>query len=335
MKTVSDVLRRNPVWVNPAHQVDTAIVLMRGHAVCGLPVLDGTQLVGMVLPKHLLGIEGQRKVEEIMDARLPSVTSVLPLGDAAEVMTRSQSECLSVVDDSGTLIGVLAQSDLLRALRRPMDPLTELPWSDSLREWALERLQAGQEITVLFIDVNDFGQFNKRHGHVVGDAILHSIARLLRERTDSVQDSVCRYGGDEFCIASLRTAPEADLLARQIECDVAALPIAEARGESVGVTVGWRGGRRTHERERVHYAATINNLINLASKDCLAKKPDHATQEGASPFSSDAPPPILSPNDFSASSFSAPVTQGMPPSMLPSIDMRCEGQTAHIRIEWK
>jgi hypothetical protein len=36
--------------------------------------------------------------------------------------------------------------------------------------------------------------------------------------------------------------------------------------------MGIAGGRRTGERESVHYAATIDGLINLASKDCLARK---------------------------------------------------------------
>jgi hypothetical protein len=46
--------------------------------------------------------------------------------------------------------------------------------------------------------------------------------------------------------------------------------------EPIGFTVGTCGGRRSIERENIHYAATLDNLINLASKDCSRrKKPKH------------------------------------------------------------
>ena len=62
MKTVSDVLRRSLVWVNPSHRIASVIVLMNGHDLGGLPVVEGGKLVGMVLHKHLLGIDAQRRV---------------------------------------------------------------------------------------------------------------------------------------------------------------------------------------------------------------------------------------------------------------------------------
>jgi CBS domain-containing protein len=58
MKTVREVIRRAPVWLNPDHTIESAVVLMRGHNIGGLPVLDGTDIVGMVLYSHLLGSDG-------------------------------------------------------------------------------------------------------------------------------------------------------------------------------------------------------------------------------------------------------------------------------------
>lgn len=278
MKRVSDMLRRDPVWVNPAHRVESAILLMQGHDLGGLPVLDGPALVGVVMYKHLLGVERQRRVEEVMDRNVNAIPSSLSIREVADLMIRERLTFLPVMEEEA-LVGVITSTDLLSALRRAVDPTTELPWSDSLREWAVEKLQAGLEITLLFIDINDFGHFNKRYGHIIGDTVLRTIANVLREIVDPQIDSLCRYGGDEFCIASLRSAPDAIGLAGHIEREIVKLRLPEADDRGVSVEIGLRGGRRTREREPIHYAATLNNLINLASQDCTKKKEQRRREE--------------------------------------------------------
>src|SRR5262249_24688344 len=164
MKTVGDILRQNPVWVHPTQEVEAAIGLMRDHQVSCLPVLDGIKLVGMAHYKNLLGVNGQYRIGEVMEPVTHIVSPSVSVREAANILTNEHLECLPVVRD-GVILGVLSANDLLSELRDPRDPLTDLPWSDSLREWGIQALRAGCEITLLFIDVNDFGQFNKRFGH--------------------------------------------------------------------------------------------------------------------------------------------------------------------------
>ncbi|MFU8829536.1 MAG: diguanylate cyclase domain-containing protein [Phycisphaerales bacterium] len=56
-----------------------------------------------------------------------------------------------------------------------------------------------QPVTILLFDVDDFKQFNDRHGHGVGDEILCSTVRLLQSCVRP-SDRVCRIGGDEFAV---------------------------------------------------------------------------------------------------------------------------------------
>ncbi len=272
MKTIAEILRKAPVWINPEHQIESAIWLMRGHDIGGLPVLDGTELVGMLLYRHLLGVDVNKLVKEVMDTNVIVVSATMSLRRVAELMTREKIGRMPVVDERNRLIGVVTYGDLLEELRRSADPITDLPWSDSLHDWAIEALQMGREITVLFLDVNDFGLFNKRYGHVVGDTVLRGVAAVLRNLTDPSLESVCRYGGDEFCLVTLRGADEATALAARIVQEIELLQVREAHDSSITVTIGQRGGRRTREREHIHYTATLNNLINLASQDCMQKK---------------------------------------------------------------
>ena len=69
---------------------------------------------------------------------------------------------------------------------------------------------------VLFIDLDHFKHVNDTWGHRAGDAILHEVARRLRE-TLRVNDFVGRYGGEEFAILLRDTAiDEAGVLAERL-----------------------------------------------------------------------------------------------------------------------
>lgn len=278
MKTVRELIHRAPVWVNPGHTAETAVVLMRGHSIGALPVMDGADLVGMVLYKHLLGVDLKQSVRDLMMVGVPTISPDQSVKEAAEVMAKSGISRLPVVENS-ELIGVVTTNDLLPELGRSYDPLTLLPWTDSLREWAIYHLRGGSEITILFFDLDQFGKFNRTYGHVVGDEVLRSVAETLQEGIDEETDFLCRYGGDEFCLATLRLSEEALELADKLSEKIRKLRFPSAEKEIITSTYGISGGRRTRERQQEHYAAMLNNLINLASRDCMAKKPVPTTSE--------------------------------------------------------
>lgn len=88
--------------------------------------------------------------------------------------------------------------------------LTELATTDSLtslwnRRAFLEQLdiqleqsvRTARPMSVLILDVDDFKPYNDQYGHLAGDEILQSAARLLRERARR-SDFLARIGGEEF-----------------------------------------------------------------------------------------------------------------------------------------
>jgi diguanylate cyclase (GGDEF)-like protein len=68
--------------------------------------------------------------------------------------------------------------------------------------------RTGQPLSCLFIDVDDFKDFNDENGHLNGNRILTEIARTLRERLRDT-DTVARLGGDEFVVLLPDTAGDA------------------------------------------------------------------------------------------------------------------------------
>lgn len=81
------------------------------------------------------------------------------------------------------------------------DTLTGLPnrtlFDDRLEHGIAQAKRHGFTLAVMFIDLDGFKTINDTHGHAVGDALLQSVADRLQENT-RVDDTVSRYGGDEF-----------------------------------------------------------------------------------------------------------------------------------------
>ncbi len=259
------------VWISPSARVKTAVILMRGHRVGALPVVQSDSVEGLVTLIAIIGAPPDASITEVMDHDFVPVEPDATAAEAADLINRSRACCLIVIEHD-RMVGIVTRSDLMPELGKNFDPLTDLPWSDSLRDWAMQALKNGREISVVFFDLDQFGLYNKLHGHPIGDAVLKEVAKVLKTGIDSEHDHACRYGGDEFVVVTSRQRDEAVALADDLKARIDRIRIPEIN-EGVSGTYGIFGGRRTKERTDIHYAATIDDLITRASKNCTASKP--------------------------------------------------------------
>ncbi len=58
----------------------------------------------------------------------------------------------------------------------------------------------GHDLSILFIDINNFKFFNDTFGHKAGDEIIRFTAGILQKSIRRNVDSAYRYGGDEFVV---------------------------------------------------------------------------------------------------------------------------------------
>ncbi len=93
-----------------------------------------------------------------------------------------------------------------QANRDPLTGLYNRRFLDlSLNQEIHEADQKGEEISIIFFDIDHFKVINDQFGHLVGDAVLQSIANILLS-TIREGDIACRMGGDEFIVVLPRTA---------------------------------------------------------------------------------------------------------------------------------
>ncbi len=70
--------------------------------------------------------------------------------------------------------------------------------------WSLDNLvtrilQEGSRLSVVFLDLDDFKRVVDTHGHLLGSKVLIEVAKVIGGLLEP-QDSLIRYGGDEFII---------------------------------------------------------------------------------------------------------------------------------------
>lgn len=66
-------------------------------------------------------------------------------------------------------------------------------------------------LSLLFIDIDHFGEINKKYGHSIGDEVLRELVKRIKARL-RFTDIIARYGGEEFVIVLLDTPKEQALL---------------------------------------------------------------------------------------------------------------------------
>ncbi|WP_418314841.1 GGDEF domain-containing protein [Piscinibacter sakaiensis] len=112
--------------------------------------------------------------------------------------TASLRKALQQAEKTNVMISHMADHDPLTGLlnRRRMHRELVAAVSDARRH--------GDELALVFVDLDRFKAINDRHGHEAGDRFLGAFSALL-ELAARDTDKIGRWGGDEFVILLPRT----------------------------------------------------------------------------------------------------------------------------------
>ena len=112
---------RDPLTVDPEAKLSTALDLMSRHGISGLPVCKGGRLVGILTNRDVRFEKNlERPVSELMTSeKLVTTRAGLSVEEATALLHRHRIEKLLVVDDAGSLVGLITVKDIQKSIEFP------------------------------------------------------------------------------------------------------------------------------------------------------------------------------------------------------------------------
>lgn len=123
MKTVGELMTRDLVTLKETQNLAIADELLRLHRIRHLPVVREGKLVGLLTHRDLLKATSEKHPDpakhplwaaDIMNREVKTVRPDTSLREAVKVMLDNKFGCLPVIAETGKLVGILTEADLVR-----------------------------------------------------------------------------------------------------------------------------------------------------------------------------------------------------------------------------
>lgn len=163
--------------LDPAHDAALLSLLPSARNLVVLPLVAETGCAAVLVVEH--GLRTDSRIER-------RVVSMLERFVSHAALALLNARLLEHVQKLAELDGLTAVAN-----RRTFETVLERELSRARR--------TGDEVGLVFIDVDRFKELNDTHGHQAGDELLRRVGRLLVENSRDF-DTAARYGGDEFAL---------------------------------------------------------------------------------------------------------------------------------------
>ncbi len=157
---------------------------------------------------------------------------------------------------------------------------------------AISRAVEGRSITVAWLDIDKFNDYNTHYSHEVGDAVLKHVADLIKSNVQK-PDVVTRAGGDEFAIIFWdMDEEEAKRALKRIAQNIADNPYQHG-DSSLPVRVSFGYHKITSTDRPSH-------ILKMCSNSMLAQKQMHSGSSLTLPAETTAIPTATEPDPESS-----------------------------------
>jgi len=164
VKRAESLVIRDVITLTPNRTIGEAIDLMQKHQISGLPVIEEGKLVGLLTGRDVRFADRNLKVQEVMTKKLITAREGTTLEEAKEVLHANRIEKLPIVDERGTLKGLITFKDIMLRGRFPnaaRDEEGKLLCGAATSPFDLERAKRlSQHVDVIVVDVSHFHNAN-------------------------------------------------------------------------------------------------------------------------------------------------------------------------------
>ena len=238
---LSDFLKtsRRMKWVKKELATSALFEDMINEEFDNVLVVEDRKPVGILTTKDILRLIKNKNnlklsVGEYMSTPVDSIHENSSVKEALAFVNKKHYKRVIVVNDEGSLSGVITQKELIslsyarwatlmknhQAELREMnnilisknkkyetmastDPLTGLYNRFKFSElYFLEytaMIQRDSDMSIILLDIDFFKRINDTYGHNIGDQVLIQVSHVLLKTLRSI-DIVCRWGGEEFVV---------------------------------------------------------------------------------------------------------------------------------------
>lgn len=168
----------DPVTMGPTERVATAQKVMDENNISGIPIVEGTRLVGILTRRDLKFLEdGQVAIADVMTREnLITAPASTDLRDAERILLKNKVEKLPLVDAAGNLVGLITIKDIEKLVKFPQacrDARGRLRVGAAVGVHDYERAQRLIErgVDVLVVDT--------AHGHSAN--VLETVRKLRKD----------------------------------------------------------------------------------------------------------------------------------------------------------
>lgn len=111
----------DPFYLSPDHTLQDADDLMAKFRISGVPVTEGTKLVGIITNRDLkFETDFTKKIREVMTSEgLITAKEGITLDEAKVILGKARKEKLPIVDDEGNLKGLITIKDIEKQIKYP------------------------------------------------------------------------------------------------------------------------------------------------------------------------------------------------------------------------
>lgn len=113
----------NPFYLSPEKTVAEADELMGKYKISGVPICEGTKLVGIITNRDMAFLTAEDFKQPISSVMTKENLVTAPVGttlqDAKEILRKNKIEKLPLVDDMGNLSGLITIKDIEKSIQYP------------------------------------------------------------------------------------------------------------------------------------------------------------------------------------------------------------------------